>query len=378
MDHRSGVDIVVLAGDGVGPEVTEQAVAVLEAALGHVRKSVHFDWQLFGGAALDAKGEPFPAATRDACLSADAVLLGAVGGSKWDDVEPGLRPERGLLDLRNALGAFANLRPVQQYASLVDTSAIRREAIAGVDLLVVRELTGGIYFGPGREFVSGGERIAESVMVYSETEIRRIARVAFEAARNRSGRVVSVDKANVLAVSRLWRAVVTEVHRAEYADVSLSHGYIDSTAMRLVQDPSSFDVILTANLFGDILSDLAGALPGSLGMLPSSCIGGSCGIYEPVHGSAPDIAGTGEANPYGAILSAAMLLDDLNESRAAAAVRKAVGRALDSGYLTNDLATGEGTPVTTAEAGSAVLRYLSDELGAKDGTTPPDRIAATH
>lgn len=371
------MNIVVLAGDGVGPEVTKHAVAVLETAFRFVGKSARFNWQLFGGAAVDATGGPFPAATREACLNADAVLLGAVGGSKWDHVDPDLRPERGLLDLRNTLGAFANLRPVQQYASLADASAIRREAIAGVDLLVVRELTGGIYFGPGREFVSGGERIAESVMVYSETEIRRIARVAFEAARSRSGRVLSVDKANVLAVSRLWRSVVSEVRDAEYSDVALSHGYIDSTAMRLVQDPSSFDVILTANLFGDILSDIAGALPGSLGMLPSSCIGGSCGIYEPVHGSAPDIAGTGSANPYGAILSGAMLLEDLKEVHAARAVRDAVRRALDAGCLTSDLTTDKESAVTTAEAGDAVLNYLSDTLGATIGAAPPDRTAAT-
>lgn len=378
MDSTSGVDIVVLAGDGVGPEVTEQAVAVLGAAFEAIGIPARFDWRLFGGAAIDETGEPFPDTTREACLGADAVLLGAVGGASWDDLEPALRPERGLLELRNTLGTFANLRPVQQYAALADASVIRSDAIAGVDLLVVRELTGGIYFGPGREFVSEGERIAESVMVYSETEIRRIARVGFEAARSRRGRVVSVDKANVLDVSRLWRAVVSEVHAREYADVSLSHGYIDSTAMRLVQDPASFDVILTANLFGDILSDLAGALPGSLGMLPSSCIGGSCGIYEPVHGSAPDIAGTGKANPYGAILSGAMLLNDLGHTRAATAVRHAVGRALDAGYHTSDLARGSKAPVSTAEAGSAVLANLSDAFGDTSGGSKASKIAATH
>jgi 3-isopropylmalate dehydrogenase len=350
--------IAVLEGDGVGPEVTREAARVLESAFNFAGRAVRFNSFAFGGAAIDAVGEPFPEETGRGCSAASAILLGAVGGPRWDRLPSELRPERGLLSLRKSVGAFANLRPVLQFAALVDASTLRPEIIEGVDLLVVRELTGGIYFGPARRYEENGERIAESVMRYSETEIRRIARVAFECARTRRGKVLSVDKANVLEVSRLWRSVVEEVHDETYDDVELTHGYIDSTAMSLVRRPSAFDVVLTANLFGDILSDLAGMLPGSLGMLPSACIGGSVGIYEPVHGSAPDIAGLGRANPYGAILSAAMLLHDAGEPDGAAAVRKAVDAALSEGYLTDDIVGPGGSGRSTREVGDAVMRQF--------------------
>jgi len=336
--------IAALPGDGIGPEVTRAALGVIDAvgeAAGFALETSEHD---VGGAALDTDGTPFPDATREACLGADAVFLGAVGGPKWDDRTGKERPESGLLALREALGVFANLRPARVPEALADHSPLRPDRAGGTDVLIVRELTGGIYFGEPTEHASDE---AFNTMRYTRPEIERVARVAFEKARQRGGRVTSVDKANVLDVSRLWRTVVTELHEREYSDVDLNHLYVDNAAMQLVRDPDPFDVILTGNLFGDILSDLAATLPGSLGLLPSASLSGDDGgpgLFEPVHGSAPDIAGTGAANPLAAILSGALLLDDLGEHDAAEAVRRGVQDTLDAGVRTADLG---GEAVTT-------------------------------
>ncbi|GIV57260.1 MAG: 3-isopropylmalate dehydrogenase [Rhodothermaceae bacterium] len=351
--------LAVLPGDGIGPEVTREAVGVLEAAAGRFGFRLETATHPVGGAALDATGDPLPPATQAACRAADAVLLGAVGGPAWDEAPPGRRPEDGLLRLRRLLGAFANLRPVTVPAALAGASPLRPERVAGTDLVIVRELTGGIYFGTPRGIEQGPEgRRGVNTMRYDEAEIERIATVAFELAARRRGRVTSVDKANVLDVSRLWREVVTAVHRDRFPEVELDHLYVDNAAMQLVRDPRRFDVVLTANLFGDILSDLAATLPGSLGLLPSASVGGGVGLFEPVHGSAPDLAGTGRANPLAAILSGAMLLEHLGETDAAAAVRRAVAAALDDGFRTPDLA-GDGEAVCSTEAlGTAVCERL--------------------
>ena len=347
--------IVALPGDGIGPEVTHEAMQVLEAAAAAFGFGVAVQPMAMGGAAIDAEGTPLPEATLDACLTADAVFLGAVGGPRWDALTGDFRPESGLLKLRKALGAFANLRPVQVPDALVDASPLKPDRVAGVDLLVVRELTGGIYFGKPKGEVDG---VGWNTMRYTEAEIERVARVAFEWARRRGGRVTSVDKANVLAVSQLWRRTVTRLHEAAFADVTLDHLYVDNAAMQLVRAPGAFDVILTANLFGDILSDLAATLPGSLGLLPSASIGGKVGLFEPVHGSAPDIAGQDKANPIAAILSVAMMLDHLGESLAATAIRQAVDDTLARGFRSADLA-GAIEPVGTRAFGAAICDALS-------------------
>ncbi len=348
--------IAVLPGDGVGPEVTSAALHVLLTAADMGGFTVEVDFQDFGGVAIDRHGTPFPDATREACLASDAVFLGAVGGPQWDDAAE--RPEKGLLDLRKSLGAFANLRPVSVPRQLVSRSPLRTQIAAGTDLVIVRELTGGIYFGePSGISVEGGRRAGVSTMRYDEDEIARIARVGFETARRRNGRLTSVDKANVLAVSKLWREVVTEVHAVEFADVTLDHLYVDNAAMQLVRRPRDFDVILTGNLFGDILSDLAATLPGSLGMLPSASLGGKAGLFEPVHGSAPDIAGTGKANPVAAILSVAMMLDALGRSGSAASVRTATMRTIAGEMRTPDL----GGTASTEAVGAAVAQSLQQE-----------------
>ena len=331
------VHITLLPGDGVGPEVIGATRRVMDEAAAQADFSISWNEQAFGGAAVDLLGEPFPASTQAACASADAILLGAIGGPAWDDVEPMRRPEAGLLALRKALGVFANLRPVSVPTALAHLSVLPFDRVAGTDLLVVRELTGGIYFGEPRQF---SDEEAFDTMRYSRSEIERIARVAFEQARLRSARVTSVDKANVLASSRLWRQVVTALHAEEYHDVALDHMYVDNAAMQIVRDPRSFDVILTANLFGDILSDLASTLSGSLGVLPSASLGGSTPLFEPVHGSAPDIAGRGEANPVAAILSGALLLEEVGRPTTAAAIRRAVDDTLSSGVMTADLKSG--------------------------------------
>jgi 3-isopropylmalate dehydrogenase len=339
--------IVTLPGDGIGPEIMDAALRVLAVVAPDVETEEH----LFGGAAIDGAGSSLPDATLEAAKASDGVLLAAVGGPKWDTTDAKAdRPERGLLGLRKELGLFANLRPVRPLPALYDASPLKRELIEGTDLLVVRELTGGLYFGEKTRT----ETSASDTCLYTTPEIERIARVAFEAARTK---VTSVDKANVLESSRLWREVVTNLHAAEFPDVPLEHGLVDSTAMTLVSRPSSYDVIVTENLFGDILSDEAAMLTGSLGMLPSASLGeaGTPGMFEPVHGSAPDIAGQGIANPLAMFLSTAMLLrHGLSREDAAAALESAVDQALEEGLRTKDL----GGDADTATATEAVLAHL--------------------
>jgi 3-isopropylmalate dehydrogenase len=351
--------IAWLPGDGIGRVVSHEALRVLRAAADAQGFALTVDEHLIGGAALDATGVPLPETTESACLAADAVLLGAVGGPTWDDVASDLRPERGLLALRKALGTFANLRPVRVPETLADGSSLRREVVAGTDLLIVRELTGGIYFGTPRGHEADH---AHNTMRYTDAEIARIARVAFRWAERRSGRVTSVDKANVLEVSQRWRAIVSGVQQTDFPKLHLDHLYVDNAAMQLVRDPTQFDVIVTGNLFGDILSDLAAALPGSLGILPSASLGGRVGLFEPVHGSAPDLAGRGVANPIGAILSGAMLLDELGEARAAAAIRDGVDATLAAGARTVDLCSPDETPLSTTDMGARIAEATTDAL----------------
>ena len=337
--------IVTLPGDGIGPEILAAALRVLDAV-----GSFTYDEHVFGGAAIDAHGTALTDATIDACRAADAVLLAAVGGPKWDSTDPDApRPEQGLLGLRKALGLYANLRPVRPVPALYDASPLRRELIEGTDLLVVRELTGGIYFGAKQRT----ETYASDLCEYSVMEIERIARTAFRAARTR---VTSIDKMNVLETGRLWRETVSRVHAAEFPNVELEHQLVDSAAMKLVAAPRHFDVVLADNMFGDILSDEAAMLTGSLGMLPSASLGAAGpGLFEPVHGSAPDIAGQGIANPLAMILSAALMLrHGLAMEDAAAALESAVDRALAAGLRTADL----GGSATTADATDAVLKEL--------------------
>jgi len=338
--------VVLLAGDGIGPEIIAPAVEVLSA----VGAELEYEPHIFGGASIDAHGIALTDEVLQACRNADAVLLAAVGGPKWDTTDPAKpRPEQGLLGLRKGLGLFANLRPVKPIPALYDASPLRRERIVGTDLLVVRELTGGIYFGAKTRT----EDSASDDCVYTRAEIERIARVAFGAVRRK---VTSVDKANVLETSRLWREVVHSVHREEFPDVELDDLLVDNAAMQLVSDPGRFDVILTENMFGDILSDEAAMLTGSIGMLPSASLGvGGPGVFEPVHGSAPDIAGTGVANPLAMFLSAALMLRHGFAMEAqAAAIESAVDRALEAGLCTADL----GGDATTAQATQEVLRHL--------------------
>ncbi|MEE2691538.1 MAG: 3-isopropylmalate dehydrogenase [Pseudomonadota bacterium] len=328
MTHR----IVLLPGDGVGPEVMAAARLVLEEAGKKFGLAFAFEEHLFGGAAIDAAGEPLPKQTLDACLGAKAILLGAVGGPKWDGAPK--RPEQGLLGLRKALGVYANLRPMRVLPGMEQYGPLKPELSKGADLLIVRELTGGTYFG---ERTEGRERATDET-VYTREEVERVARIAFEAARGRKGRVLSVDKANVMATSRLWRAAVTDLWKRDYEDVKLDHGLVDAVAMKLVLAPASFDVILTENMFGDILSDEASVIAGSIGLSPSASLGGAIGLYEPIHGSAPDIAGLDKANPTGAILSAAMLArHSLGAEDVAAAMESAVEQTLASGARTADL-----------------------------------------
>jgi 3-isopropylmalate dehydrogenase len=330
--------ITLLPGDGIGPEVTAAAVKVLDAVAAKSGFTLEYNEQKAGGAAIDAYNDPMPDSVVDACKASDAVLLGAVGGPKWDHLTGALRPESGLLKIRKELGVFANLRPVSIPESLAENSPLRPEKVAGLDLLTVRELTGGIYFGqPVGEEGEGDDKKAWNTMIYSVGEIKRVARIAFEWARKRRNKVTSIDKANVLQVSRLWRDTVKALHEAEFSDVELDHMYIDNAAMQMVINPRQFDVILTGNIFGDILSDASATLGGSLGLLPSASVGGNIGLFEPVHGSAPDIAGQAKANPVAMILSVAMMLDTLNEGAAASAIRAGVEEVLDKGYRTGDL-----------------------------------------
>jgi len=353
--------ILVLPGDYIGPEVTAQAVAVLEAADRRFGLDLELEYGLLGGAAIDAHGVPLPAQTLASARQADAILLGAVGGPKWDGIERGLRPEKGLLGIRSELQLFGNLRPAILYPQLAGASSLRPEIVAGLDILIVRELTGGIYFGEPRGFrtLENGEREGFNTYRYSESEVRRIAHLAFSLAGKRSGRLCSVDKSNVLEATILWREVMEEV-APEYPEVELSHMYVDNAAMQLVKAPKQFDVIVTGNMFGDILSDAAAMLTGSIGMLPSASLDEKGrGMYEPCHGSAPDIAGQGKANPLATILSAAMMLRyTLGSPGAADAIEAAVGVVLDNGLRTPDIYVSGQRLVSTAEMGSAVVDAL--------------------
>ncbi|NCP20075.1 MAG: 3-isopropylmalate dehydrogenase [Erythrobacter sp.] len=350
--------IVLLPGDGIGPEVAAAARAVMEAVAPHHGLSLTFESHDIGGCAIDAHGDPFPEATAKACAQADAVFLGAVGGPKWDGGGP--RPEAGLLALRKTLGAFANLRPITLFSGLEHLSPLKPERATGTDMLIVRELTGGIYFGEKEE----GDEEASDLCRYSRPEVERIARIAFEAARGRKGRVTSVDKANVLATSRLWRNTVVALREAEYPDVELDHVLVDAMAMKLIERPTQFDVILTENMFGDILSDEASVIAGSIGLAPSASLSQTHGgLYEPIHGSAPDIAGQGKANPVGAILSAAMLLRHaLDAGDAATQIERAVGACLAEGTGTADVGGSAGT--------QAVIERVCDKIGETTGSIP--------
>lgn len=356
-------NILVIEGDGIGPEIVAQARLVLESVSESFGLGLAFDDAMLGGRAYDKFGHPYPEETRELAHQADAILFGALGGPQWDAVERHLRPEQGLLDIRSDLELFANLRPAILYPQLASASSLKPELVAGLDILIVRELTGGIYFGEPRgvRVLDNGERQGFNTDVYSESEIKRIASLAFELAGKRSGRLCSVDKANVLEVTQLWREVVQSM-AGDYPDVELSHLYVDNAAMQLVVKPKQFDVILTGNLFGDILSDEAAMLTGSIGMLPSASLDANGkGFYEPCHGSAPDIAGQDIANPLATILSAAMLLRySLGEGAAAAAIETAIGRVLDSGLRTADIHTAGTQLVGTQEMGAAVVAALED------------------
>jgi len=356
MTKRSNFRIAVLAGDGIGTEVIDEAEKVLEIVGQRLGQEFAMERGLVGGAAMDATGHPLPESTFELAKSADAILFGAVGDPKYDDPQARVRPEQALMGLREGLGLFANLRPVQVHPSLVAASPLRPELVRGTDLIVVRELTGGIYFGQPR--VEGNEQAVDT-MVYTRAEVERIARVAFRIARQRRRKVTSVDKANVLACSRLWRSVVETVAE-EYPDVELEHLLVDAATMHVLTRPLDFDVILTANQFGDILSDETSVLAGSMGMLPSASLGQTrLGMYEPIHGSAPDIAGQGIANPLAAILSAAMLLrHSLEMEGEAQAVEAAVAAVLDAGYRTPDIAAPGQPTVTTRQMGDLVVDSL--------------------
>jgi 3-isopropylmalate dehydrogenase len=353
------LDLTILPGDGIGPEVTGQAVRVLQTVADAFGHSFQLQRKNIGGAALAASEDPLPPDSLQACISSSAVLLGAVGNPAFDHYPNHLRPEAGLLRLRRELGAYANLRPAICFPALVECSPLRPELIRGVDIMFVRELLGGLYFGEPRSIEGEpGWRVAINTMRYHEPAIERIACVAFALAEKRRRKVLSVDKANVLECSRLWREVVTRTAK-DYPSVKLSHMYVDSASMALVQRPRDFDVVLTENMFGDILSDQAGGVVGSLGLLASASIGGPVGLYEPVHGSAPDIAGQGIANPLGAILSAAMLLrHSFQLEREAACIENSVGAVLAQGYRTADLASAGQKKLTTSEMGSIVVEAV--------------------
>ena len=354
--------IAILAGDGIGPEVTREAQTILNAVAEAGGHDIVFTEALIGGVAITAQGTPLPQATIDACLDSDAVLLGAVGDNKFNALPPDKRPEAGLLQIRQVLGGFANLRPAVAYPALADNSPLRPEVTKGADILFVRELLGGLYFGQPRSWNKDtGEAI--NTMRYTRDEVVRVARIAFELAGKRRKRLTSVDKANVLECSQLWRATVDSL-KPEYPDITVEHQLVDSMAMHLMNVPRNFDVVLTENLFGDILSDESGIITGSLGMLPSATIGGKVNLYEPVHGSAPDIAGTGKANPLGAILTAALVLrhsGGLEEE--ARAIEAAVTTVLNAGHRTADIARGNAAAiVTTQQMGKLVHSALAESL----------------
>jgi len=360
VDVGMPLKIAVLSGDGIGSEIVSEALKVMDVL--NQKFDLNATWQeaAIGGAAYDAEQDPYPTSTQTLVKASDAVLLGAVGGPKWEALDKPLRPEAGLLRIREDLGLYANYRPTKVFDQLLDASTLKPEVVQGVDILVVRELVSGIYFGQPRGFEEyKGERSGFNTMRYCESEVRRIARKAFEAARLRSNKVCSVEKANVLEVAELWREIVTEVHQAEFSDVELSHMYVDNAAMQLIRNPKQFDVIVTGNLFGDILSDEASMLTGSIGMLPSASIGEEFAMYEPIHGSAPDIAGQNKANPLATILSVAMMLRfSLDRADLAVKVEQAVENTLDAGVRTVDLADGKSF-VTCSEMGDAVCDALN-------------------
>lgn len=350
-------NIAIIKGDGIGPEIIDEAIKVLDAVSANEEFSLKYKEYLMGGIAYDVTGDPLPQETIEGSKNSDAILFGAIGGEKWDALERAKRPESGLLRFRKELGVFANLRPAKVYNELINASSLKPEIIKGVDIMVVRELIGGIYFGEpkGRD-----ENKAYNTMVYTNDEVRRIAHVAFKIAMKRSRRVCSIDKANVLDVSQLWRVIVIEVS-AEYPEVELSHMYVDNAAMQLVRDPKQFDVMLTGNIFGDILSDEASMLSGSIGLLPSASTGSNHGLYEPIHGSAPDIAGQGIANPIATIASAAMMLRyELGEEKAAERIEAAIERALKEGYRTKDISAFDAVELcSTSEMGSIIANYAA-------------------
>ncbi|VXB97737.1 3-isopropylmalate dehydrogenase [Enhydrobacter sp. 8BJ] len=352
--------IAVLQGDGIGPEIIGQAVKVLEKLI-EQGLDARYEYGLLGGSAYDAHGSPYPEATQNLCRKADAVLLGAVGGPQYDNLERSVRPERGLLAIRKDLNLFANLRPAILYPELANASTLKPEVVSGLDILIVRELTGDIYFGEPRGIrtLENGEKEGYNTMKYSESEIRRIAKVAFEAAQKRGKKLCSVDKANVLETTEFWKQIFTEV-AAEYPDVELTHMYVDNAAMQLVKAPKQFDVIATGNIFGDILSDQASMLTGSIGMLPSASLNDTGkGLYEPSHGSAPDIAGQNKANPLATILSLAMLLRySLNDEARATQVEQAVQKVLQQGLRTGDIFEQGTTLVSCSGMGDAVIANL--------------------
>lgn len=356
--------VLVTAGDGIGPEVTNEAVAVLKEVMELSGHTLELDFKRIGGIAITTDGTPLPAETLEAALASDAVLLGAVGGNEFNSLPPDKRPEAGLLQIRAALGGFANLRPAFAFKELAVNSPLRPEIIDGADILFVRELLGGLYFGQPREWnKAAGE--AWNTMRYSRNEVARVARIAFQLAQKRRKKLTSVDKANVLEVSQLWRATVIEV-AAEFPDVTLEHQYVDAMAMHLMNQPKNYDVVLTENLFGDILSDESGVITGSLGMLPSATIGGKVNLYEPIHGSAPDIAGKGLANPMGAILTTALILrHSAGLEKEAAAIEAAVRKLLEDGYRTPDLARSNPqgfTVLSTKEVGAKVRETVKSML----------------
>ncbi|MBF0435120.1 MAG: 3-isopropylmalate dehydrogenase [Magnetococcales bacterium] len=356
--------ILVLPGDGIGREIVAEAVKVLEWV--NKRPGIAFTLEegLIGGSAYDATGTPLPEDTVTRAKKADAVLLGAVGGPQWDRLDFSLRPERGLLGIRKALDLYCNLRPAQVFAPLLDASPLKREVVEGIDIMVVRELSSGIYFGTPRgvETLADGRRRGFNTLTYSTDEIERVARRAFEAARRRSHKLCSVDKANVLESTALWREVVSELGRKEYPDIALSHMYVDNAAMQLLRNPRQFDCIVTTNMFGDILSDEASMLTGSIGMLPSASLGDANALYEPIHGSAPDIAGKGIANPLATILSVAMMLRySLSAPEEATLIENAVNRVLEQGWRTADIMQTGAKQIGTVAMGDAVLQALHEE-----------------
>ncbi len=349
--------IGIIKGDGIGPEIIDEAVKVLDAVSVSMGFNLKYDEFLLGGAAIDATGVPLPDETIQGVKKCDSVLFGAIGGPKWDNLERHLRPESGLLALRKSMGTFANLRPATVYDELVNASSLKPSVVAGVDIMVVRELTGGIYFGQPRELL---EDRAYNTMIYTREEVERIAKVAFDIAMKRNKRVCSVDKANVLEVSQFWRETVIKV-AADYPEVELTHMYVDNAAMQLIRDPKQFDVILTGNIFGDILSDAASMLSGSIGLLPSASTGKGVGLFEPIHGSAPDIAGQGIANPIATISSASMMLRyALGECEAADKIDDAIKKALHEGYRTGDIGDYDAKEIVTcSEMGDIIADYAS-------------------